>query len=85
MSNMYPTAISEVMEAIFKLLVGLSRLVSVLHGRVLQLRNRMGQQVTSEAFAKSALPLYAAAVFAYHRLLKLLSLDHQNKGTALHE
>lgn len=92
MSNMYPTAISEVIEAIFKLLVGLSAAYLVFRlgmGEFYNSGTVWGQAVTSEAYAKSALLPYtaAAAVFGVTigSLMSFLYLwiRHKRKGDSI--
>jgi len=68
MSNMYPTAISEVIEALFKLLVGLSAAYLVFRigmGEFEKFGTVWGQAVSSEAYAKSVLLPYTAAAAVF--------------------
>ena len=92
MSNMYPTAISEVMEAIFKLLVGLSAAYLVFRlgmGEFYSSGTVWGQQVTSEAFAKSALLPYTAAAAVFGVTIGsfasffYLWIRHKRKGDSI--
>lgn len=89
---MYPTAISEVMEAIFKLLVGLSAAYLVFRlgmGEFYSSGTVWGQQVTSEAFAKSALLPYTAAAAVFGVTIGsfasffYLWIRHKRKGDSI--
>ncbi len=92
LSNMYPTAVSEVIEAVFKLLTGLAAAYLVFRfgmGEFYSTGTVWGQQVASEAFAKSALLPYAAAAAVFgvtagsFMSFFYLWLRHKRKGDGI--